>query len=177
MPHLEKYFQNTIDLGGEGIILRDPAAPYQPGRCPGYLKHKVLGTLFTSTLILTDKQHRNIETLRRELCDSLVRLNGSVNCMLSPIFSSSDHTYRPDGTHFTAVPGTAEFAKKWNPKAGDIVSFKHRGFLLASKKPKLPVLYRLRPELRWQDLVKNWKDHTPKKATGNSAITRVGITL
>ena len=40
MPHLEEFFQDIIDKGGEGIILRDPAAPFQRGRAPGYLKHK-----------------------------------------------------------------------------------------------------------------------------------------
>jgi DNA ligase 1 len=39
--HLEKYFQDIIDQGGEGIILRDPSAPYEAGRSRGYLKHKV----------------------------------------------------------------------------------------------------------------------------------------
>jgi len=39
--HLEKFFQDVVDTGGEGVILRDPVSPYQPGRCPGYLKHKV----------------------------------------------------------------------------------------------------------------------------------------
>jgi len=38
--HFEQTFQNIIDQGGEGIILRDPSSPYQPGRSPGYLKHK-----------------------------------------------------------------------------------------------------------------------------------------
>ena len=41
MTHLEQFFQDIIDQGGEGIILRDPKAPYQPGRSAGYLKHKV----------------------------------------------------------------------------------------------------------------------------------------
>jgi len=41
MNHFERYFQDIIDKGGEGIILRDPRAPFQPGRSPGYLKHKV----------------------------------------------------------------------------------------------------------------------------------------
>ena len=39
--HLEKFFQSVMDEGGEGIILRDPKAPYTPGRSSGYLKHKV----------------------------------------------------------------------------------------------------------------------------------------
>ena len=41
MDHLEEYFHDIIEQGGEGIILRDPSAPYKPGRSPGYLKHKV----------------------------------------------------------------------------------------------------------------------------------------
>jgi len=41
MKHLEKVFQDIVDKGGEGVILRDPLAPLQPGRCPGFLKHKV----------------------------------------------------------------------------------------------------------------------------------------
>lgn len=41
MAHIEKYFQDVMDKGGEGIILRDPASPLQPGRSAGFLKHKV----------------------------------------------------------------------------------------------------------------------------------------
>ena len=41
MDHLEKFFQDIIDRGGEGIILRDPDSPFQHGRSSGYLKHKV----------------------------------------------------------------------------------------------------------------------------------------
>jgi len=39
--HLEKIFQDIMDQGGEGIILRDPESPYKPGRSSGFLKHKV----------------------------------------------------------------------------------------------------------------------------------------
>ena len=38
--HLEKFLQDIIDRGGEGIILRDPNSPYHPGNSEGYLKHK-----------------------------------------------------------------------------------------------------------------------------------------
>ena len=41
VQHLEEFFQDVVDAGGEGVILRDPAAPLQPGRSTGYLKHKV----------------------------------------------------------------------------------------------------------------------------------------
>ena len=72
---------------------------------------------------------------------------------------------RPNGVTFNAGPGTSEFTKRFQPKEGDIVSFKHRGFLLGSKKPKNPVLYRLRSEIQWDDVVQNFKDNT-SKATG-----------
>jgi len=41
MPHLEKFFQDIADVGGEGIILRDPLSTVIAGRSAGYLKHKV----------------------------------------------------------------------------------------------------------------------------------------
>lgn len=41
LEHLEAFFQDVLDKGGEGVILRDPLALLQPGRSPGYLKHKV----------------------------------------------------------------------------------------------------------------------------------------
>jgi len=68
--HLEEFFQSIMEGGGEGIILRDPTAPYRPGRCPGYLKHKVPLTPFFSSLssfffsLTFDLVYRNIETLK-----------------------------------------------------------------------------------------------------------------
>ena len=41
IDHLEKIFQDIMDQGGEGIILRDPSAPFTAGRSRGFLKHKV----------------------------------------------------------------------------------------------------------------------------------------
>jgi len=41
IQHLESFFQDVLDNGGEGVILRDPKSPWETGRCKGYLKHKV----------------------------------------------------------------------------------------------------------------------------------------
>ena len=41
MTHIETYFQDIIDKGGEGIILRDPDSLYEAGRSSAFLKHKV----------------------------------------------------------------------------------------------------------------------------------------
>ena len=61
-----------------------------------------------------------------------------------------------------ATPGTKEFAKRYaSIREGDIVSFKHRGFLVGSKKPKMATLYRLRDDLTWEDVTHNWKEQKP----------------
>ena len=65
---------------------------------------------------------------------------------------------RTNGVRLTASAGTTEFAKRWDPKPGDIVTFKHHGFLFRTKKPKFPTLHRLRQDITWQDVVNNWKE-------------------
>jgi len=70
--------------------------------------------------------------------------------------------HRPNGVRFVAPAGTKEFSNRWNPKVGDIVTFKHRGFLLGNNKPKFPTLYRLRDDMGWEDVVQNWKEHKTK---------------
>ena len=69
---------------------------------------------------------------------------------------------RPNGVTFKAAGGSTEFVNKWNPEIGDIVSFKHSGFLFGSKKPVNPTLHRLRPDLTWDSVVENWKEQTPR---------------
>src|SRR5699024_8334086 len=66
-----------------------------------------------------------------------------------------------NGIHFVAAAGTSEFAKRWKPQPGDIVSFKHHGYLLSSKKPKFPSLYRLRSDMTWDQVAQNWKEQRP----------------
>jgi ATP-dependent DNA ligase len=41
MHHMQEFLQDILNLGGEGIILRNPLTPNQAGRSVGYLKHKV----------------------------------------------------------------------------------------------------------------------------------------
>ena len=96
-------------------------------------------------------------------------LNGSVNCKFLTFLHSCTHRHlfnRPNGVTFVASAGTSEFSKNWKPEQGDIVSFKHRGYLLDAAKPKHPVLYRLRPDVTWEEVVKDWDDSSsPSKAT------------
>jgi ATP-dependent DNA ligase len=48
---MNQFLQDIIDMGGEGIILRDPLSPHQPGRSSGFLKHKVRYFVLFSFLI------------------------------------------------------------------------------------------------------------------------------
>jgi len=125
IEHLEKFCQDIMEQGGEGIILRDPSAPLQSGRSNGFLKHK---------------KYRDAE------CRIVGRASAvSWECEL------------PNSIRFIAS-STGEFLKRWNPHSGDIVSFKHHGYLLSSKKPKVPVLYRIRNDLTWDAVIQNWKN-------------------
>jgi len=88
LAHLESFFQDVIDKGGEGIILRDPHAPLQSGRSSSYLKHKVfhISCLIISFLLMIQlmiqSTIRNIETLKQELLVVLLLINGNANCKL-----------------------------------------------------------------------------------------------
>lgn len=51
---VEEFFQDILDKGGEGVILRDPNSPQQGGRSSGYLKYKVpfLPVLVASSFVM-----------------------------------------------------------------------------------------------------------------------------
>lgn len=93
------------------------------------------------------------------LCCSVC--SGVINRKSSRRLSSCYNIHRPNGSTFIAPAGTSEFAKRWHPIGGDIVSFKHRGLLSASGRPKHPVLHRLRTDIAWEDVVSNWKEQKP----------------
>ena len=41
LAHMERYLAGVINLGGEGIMLRNPSAPYRQGRTSDLLKYKM----------------------------------------------------------------------------------------------------------------------------------------
>ena len=95
-----------------------------------------------------------------------------VLCSLSPTYLLTYLSLqRPNGVTFLASPGSTEFTKRWNPQSGDIVSYKHHGFLLGTKKPKFPTLYRVRDDLQWHDVVQNWKEVKYQKPSGTTLAT------
>lgn len=79
VSHLEKMFQDIINEGGEGIILRNPCDPYNPGRSPGYLKHKVL-LYFTCYYDFSDIATRDSVIPRQCWSKRWEDTNGSASC-------------------------------------------------------------------------------------------------
>lgn len=150
--HLEAFFQDIIDGGGEGIILRDPLSPYIPGRSAGYLKHKKF----------RDAEAKIVRAVGNHQWECELYVS-QTRCW----YHLSAYSLRPNQVRFVAPAGTTEFARRWQPKEGDIVSFKHHGFLPTTRKPKLPTIYRMRNDLNWDQVMSNWKEHV-FKPTGNT---------
>jgi ATP-dependent DNA ligase len=61
LSHFETFFQDIVDKGGEGVILRDPTSLLQPGRSPGFLKHKVSDCRLLIYLNALSKKFRDAE--------------------------------------------------------------------------------------------------------------------
>ena len=81
---------------------------------------------------------------------------------LSPTLTLTQHfnINRPNGVRF--IGRSCKEFEHLKMKAGDIVSFKHSGYLLSSKKPKFPLLHRLREDVTWQGVLENWREaHSP----------------
>lgn len=75
--HFDAVFQDILDGGGEGVILRDPASPAMSGRCPGFLKHKVFPDSFGG---LCNTFDRNTGMLKLRLLGLWESINGNANC-------------------------------------------------------------------------------------------------
>lgn len=168
MQHLETFLQGILSEGGEGIILRAPWSPYEAGRSTGFLKHKVTHSPEPLRCENTNVYRRNLETGRRLLQDVSAQRNGSATCKSSLLVSFPLSNLwlklmcRPNGVTFRASPGVSSVTKEGRGLAvGDIVSFKHSGYLLGSKKPKVPVIFRVRDDLTWDDVVRSFEEKKP----------------
>ncbi len=116
--HLQKRLQQIVALGGEGLVVRNPATPYQTGRSSAALKvKKYMDTECTVTGYKPGK-------------GKLTGLTGALLCrmkngMLTRIGSGLDQRLR-------STP----------PAVGKIITFKYYG-LTKNGKPRHPVFLRL----------------------------------
>ncbi|MEA3492569.1 MAG: DNA ligase [Campylobacterota bacterium] len=117
--HLEDYLQEIESKGGEGIVVRDPTAPYINRRTDKALKVK-------------NFQDRECEVIGyRDGKGKYRGMVGSIQCQLS------------NGVKFKIGSGLTDTLRSNPPKIGTIITFKHQKFTKYGK-PRFPVYLRVR---------------------------------
>ncbi|MGM0623996.1 MAG: DNA ligase [Campylobacterota bacterium] len=118
--HLQKYLDNIVAKGGEGVIVKDPDKPYSSGRSSALFKVK---KTYDMEGIVTGHNLRDDGSLK----SLQIRLQNGVNFNL--------------GTGFSDVQRADP------PKIGQLVTFKYYGFT-KNGKPKFASFLRIRKQNR-----------------------------
>eukprot|EP01126_Amoeba_proteus_P001018 TRINITY_DN10290_c0_g1_i1.p1 TRINITY_DN10290_c0_g1~~TRINITY_DN10290_c0_g1_i1.p1 ORF type:complete len:359 (-),score=108.58 TRINITY_DN10290_c0_g1_i1:157-1233(-) len=128
----------VLKLGGEGVMLRAPRSKYEFKRSDVLLKVK---NFF-------DEDARVIGY--RPGKGNLAGMMGAIECEL------------PNGVKFHIGSGFTNAQRKNNtkPKIGQIVSFKYQE-LSEEGNPRFPVFLRVRVDITWDDVVRDYKLNPP----------------
>ena len=116
---LQKFLKSVEKLGGEGVVVRDPNAPYIDKRTSKALKVK---TFFDTECEVVRVLHG-----KGKYSDKM----GSIKCKL------------PNGTLFKIGSGFSDAQRSNPPKVGDIVTFKYKKMTKYGK-PRFPIFLRVR---------------------------------
>lgn len=116
---LDRFFKAIIKKNGEGVVLRDPKAPYIAKRTKKALKLKS----FDDAECKVTKHYKGKGKYKNVL--------GSFGCELF------------NGVEFKIGSGLSDKQRRNPPKIGQIVSFKHQG-LTKKGKPRFPIFLRVR---------------------------------
>lgn len=119
--HLREELQRIEKLGGEGLIVRQPDAPYRGGRSPQILKVKSYADAEAVVVGHLPGKGRN----RGRLGALLVELE--------------------DGTRFRIGTGFSDAEREAPPAPGTVITFKYHGFY-RSGIPRFPVFLRVRSD-------------------------------
>ncbi len=117
--HLERFLDEIENKRGEGVVVRDPKAPYIAKRTSSALKVKSF--LDTECLVVGYAKGKG----------KFEGLMGSLKCRL------------PNKTDFNIGSGFSDEQRKNPPKIGDIVTFKYKE-LTKYGKPRFPVFLRVK---------------------------------
>ncbi len=117
--HLLKFQQEIEAVGGEGVVLRDPDAPYIHGRTATALKVKRFDD--TECTVISYNQGKG----------QFKEVTGSLNCCLS------------NGITFALGSGLNASQRKHPPAIGSLITFKHQGWT-AKGMPRFPVFLHIR---------------------------------
>jgi DNA ligase-1 len=119
--HLQQELQRVLDLGGEGLIVRDPGAFYTAGR---------------SARILKVKQFQDAEAVVVEHLPGQGRNLGRLGALLVEL---------PNGTRFKIGTGFTDDQRDSPPPIGEIITFKYSGYY-QSGIPRFPSFVRIRAD-------------------------------
>lgn len=118
---LQQKLQQVRDLGGEGLIVRNPAAMYAAGRSAEVLKVKEYADAEAVVIGHLPGQGQNL---------------GRLGALL---------VQRPDGTRFKIGSGFSAAERSAPPALGTVITYKHYGFF-ASGLPRFPSFVRIRQD-------------------------------
>lgn len=116
---LEKELHRVVALGGEGLIVRRPDAPYAAGRSPSILKVK---------------EYKDAEAVVLKQLPGKGRNRGVMGALLVAL---------PDGTRFKIGTGFSDRERKHPPPVGAVITFKYYG-TFPSGIPRFPSFLRIR---------------------------------
>lgn len=117
--HLEKYLKDIEKKKGEGVVVRDPKAPYINKRTAKALKVKTFHDAECEVLGYTKGKGKYKDAI------------GAIKCQL------------PNGTQFKIGSGLSDKERHAPPKVGETVTFRYHT-LTKYGKPRFPVFLRLR---------------------------------
>jgi len=117
--HLERMLDAVEAQGGEGVMLRAAASPYQGGRSEHLRKYKRFDDAEATVVGYNPGKGRYAGVV------------GSLQVEL------------PDGTRFAVGSGLSDAERREPPPLGSTITFKHHGWT-AHGKPRFPVFWRVR---------------------------------
>jgi len=118
---LQKELSRIERLGGEGVVVRNPSAPYAAGR---------------SAQVLKVKSSQDAEALVITHLPGKGRLSGMMGALLVAL---------PDGTRFRIGSGFTDAQRRQPPAPGTVITFRYRGFH-PSGIPRFPSFLRVRSD-------------------------------
>ena len=117
--HLAEYLKEIENKKGEGVVVRDPKAPYINKRTSKALKVKTFHDAECEVLGYTKGKGKYKDAI------------GAIKCQL------------PNGTQFKIGTGLSDKVRDNPPKVGTSVTFKYQGFTKYGK-PRFPVFLRIK---------------------------------
>ena len=121
--HLKEFLEEIEQKGGEGLVVRDPNAPYINKRTSKALKVKTFQDAECKVLGYTKGKGKYVNVI------------GAIKCQLD------------NGIQFKIGTGLSDKARANPPKVGERITFKYQKFTKYGK-PRFPVFLRVRKSVK-----------------------------